>query len=415
MPWGPGKVDQLIAFIRAHFPVPADFADHVYRDLGSVPHAAATLGTAPSAASAHFGRHRGKRTGRTSVPTLPAASSPPPTRPARTGCTRGRGTVLHPEGGLNLAHGAAGVLWSLAETGTPPPEEHIDWLIDAVSALDDPRPGFYNGLSGIAYALDHLGRTDTAAEIIGRVARTPLETTGHSLYDGLSGIGLAQLHFARRLGMARLRDRALGIADRLTSRNPAASAARSPQPGLLRGESGSALLLLRLYEETGDTALLDHAEAALRRDLDRFGWNPEKPLPPEASGHIPLIASGCGGTGMVLTAYLGHRPDPYLVTVRDAIRAAADAPFLANAGLFHGRAGALLALLAMSGTDTDTHAAVQRHLDGFALHTVSHDGRPAFLGTECLRISTDLATGAAGVLLAVDAALTGRRSAIPFL
>ncbi|MFI1045897.1 hypothetical protein ACH4U3_08720 [Streptomyces griseoruber] len=48
-------------------------------------------------------------------------------------------------------------------------------------------------------------------------------------------------------------------------------------------------------------------------------------------------------------------------------------------------------------------------------HAVPHAGAPAFLGDQCLRLSTDLATGTAGVLLAVDTVLTGKDTGLPFL
>ena len=50
---------------------------------------------------------------------------------------------------------------------------------------------------------------------------------------------------------------------------PDVSGGRHPYAGLLRGSSGPALLFVRLFEETGDEALLDLAATALRQDLRR--------------------------------------------------------------------------------------------------------------------------------------------------
>ncbi|MFF7360805.1 hypothetical protein [Streptomyces sp. NPDC008125] len=48
------------------------------------------------------------------------------------------------------------------------------------------------------------------------------------------------------------------------------------------------------------------------------------------------------------------------------------------------------------------------------LYRVGYDGRPAFPGHENLRLSTDLASGADGVLLVLGAAAGGpRRAAVP--
>jgi len=58
-------------------------------------------------------------------------------------------------GGLNVAHGAAGVLYALAATGGGRYAEYEDWL---VSRATHPKPGtrlgFFDGLHGIAYVLE---------------------------------------------------------------------------------------------------------------------------------------------------------------------------------------------------------------------------------------------------------------------
>lgn len=71
--------------------------------------------------------------------------------------------------------------------------------------------------------------------------------------------------------------------------------------------------------------------------------------------------------------------------------------------------------LVSGSSDEVNESALQRHLDGFGRHVVPHQGRLAALGDQNLRLSTDLATGAAGVLLTVDAALTHRTCRLPFL
>ncbi len=137
--WGPGKVDELLDEIAREFPVGPDFADRVRHDL--------------------TGR-RGSRTIR------------PEPRPNDTGWTptdptdwpaRRRHLVdslvnvatprradrlfpgdvqqfLSPAGGLDLASGAAGVLWTLAELGEAIPDL-ADWLDRAVACRQSRRPG----------------------------------------------------------------------------------------------------------------------------------------------------------------------------------------------------------------------------------------------------------------------------------
>jgi hypothetical protein len=94
------------------------------------------------------------------------------------------------------------------------------------------------------------------------------------------------------------------------------------------------------------------------------------------------------------------------------------APFVMQAGLWQGRAGTLAALLHVlepsAGTRRSSDLAVVRHAAAFGWHAVVLDGSIGFLGDQSLRLSTDLATGTAGVLLALDTAFSDRGSALPF-
>ncbi len=88
-----------------------------------------------------------------------------------------------------------------------------------------------------------------------------------------------------------------------------------------------------------------------------------------------------------------------------------------QSGLFNGRAG-LIGYLALTGgradegrADRDGAGLLDRHRTLLALHQVPYLGRLAFPGDQLLRLSTDLATGSAGVLLALGTAFAGT----PFL
>ena len=61
-------------------------------------------------------------------------------------------------GGLNVAYGAAGVLYALAVTGAGRYPEHEEWLVKrAADPGSGTRLGFYDGLHGVAYG--YLGPT----------------------------------------------------------------------------------------------------------------------------------------------------------------------------------------------------------------------------------------------------------------
>ncbi|MEV8535706.1 class III lanthionine synthetase LanKC [Streptomyces sp. NPDC051211] len=413
--WSPDKPEELLDLITRFYPVPADFAAAVRRDLGLEETAAGADGSGADGSGAGSGGlwvvpGPGERSGWLRALGDSVLATVQQGREDRL-FPGDAEQFFTPEGGLGFAHGAAGVLWALGEAGLPVPEEHLDWLVERVRAAGDPQPGFYAGLGGIAYALDRLGRAGTARELVGRIARAPLSGLDHSLQDGLAGVGLTLLHFG-------LPDEAVQIAERLAGLPSPADRRpdRRPATGLLRGGAGTALFLLRLYEHTGDGTLLDRAAEALRTDLDGLGWRPGEPFGESATGRIPVIGAGSGGTGMVLHDLLAHRPDEELARARDAIRAATELPFLPQAGLLNGRAGTILTRIHLaSGPDrTGADPVLERHLAGLGINAVPFRGGIAFLGQECLRISADLATGSAGVLLALTAALTDRRARLPF-
>jgi len=104
--------------------------------------------------------------------------------------------------------------------------------------------------------------------------REKWQSLGPDLAGGLAGAGLNLLHFADRTGEPALRVAGMQAADLVAERSypdddSGISGGIHPYAGLMRGRSGQALLLLRAYDETGDTAYLDAAAVALRQDLAR--------------------------------------------------------------------------------------------------------------------------------------------------
>ena len=188
--------------------------------------------------------------------------------------------------------------------------------------------------------------------------------------------------------------------------------------GLLRGASGKALLFIRLYERTGDTAYLDAAEAAIDDDLHRCVTDGKGALQVDDDGWrtLPYLAGGSVGIGMVIDQFTAHRQHAEFADAARAIRLAASSGLYAQAGLFNGRAG-MIAYLAGTRDERGQEAARRvagAHVDRLAWHAVRYEGGQAFPGDMLLRLSMDLGTGAAGVLLGTAAALAPCGAALPF-
>ncbi|WP_434744293.1 class III lanthionine synthetase LanKC [Streptomyces sp. A-14] len=321
-------------------------------------------------------------------------------------------------GGQSFAYGAAGVLYALHETGAPPCAPAEDWLLRHAKDPASGSPlGFYDGLTGIAWTLHRIGRTAEAADLLGIILDQSLEGLTPGLHNGYAGIGLAFDDLARTASatdapaLSAAAARCTALAVRALVDGPP-----SPRTGLLHGASGIALLLIRRYATTGDTALLDLAAAALRRDLERCRAGDDGSLlVVEGKRLMPYVGSGSAGIAAVIDAYLAHRPDPELEAAGQALLPAALSAFYVQPGLLRGSAGLLLHLAATPLCEpADRRRAIDRHTGLLGSHALAYGGGLAFAGEQLMRLSMDLATGTAGALLALGAA-AGRPTGLPFL
>ncbi|MDG4831165.1 class III lanthionine synthetase LanKC [Solwaraspora sp. WMMD1047] len=467
----PEKAAHLADVIASHFPVPRSAFDQAIAEIVGTPAEAAAPAGAPATVPAPTGR-TADMTGPPAGTARPAgrlgAGFPAPDLDADPGrwpdlrgrlaaailasATPDRDDRLFPgdidqfrTGGLNLAYGAAGVLDTLAGTGAGRFPEHEQWLVKrALDAPSGSRCGLYDGLHGVAYALERLGRRQDALDVLDVCLNEPWEQLGPDLASGLSGVALNLAEFAARTGEPALRDAAQRAVELVTERlaadpdtdepdNPdepggtQISGGRHPYAGLTRGRTGPALMYLRFHEVTGDPALLDRAGAALRHDLRRCLLRPDGALEVnEGWRSMPYLAHGSVGIGLVLDQYLRHRPDDdRLARAAAAIRRAARSPFYAQSGLFAGRAGIIAYLAARvaaeagpagSGPDrTEDRIELAAQVRRLGWHAMPYRGSVAFPGDQLLRLSMDLATGTAGTLLALGTALSPEPVTLPFL
>jgi tRNA A-37 threonylcarbamoyl transferase component Bud32 len=425
------KAAQLAAVIATLFPVPERFLDEAVREItrGAARPARPVTGPAAPAEAADAGAGGAggpcwDRLAADIAGAIRASATPERTDRLFPGDID---QFRVPGGGLGLAHGAAGVLYALSEAvGTRVPE-YEEWLV--TQAADPPRGthlGLYDGLAGVAYTLARLGHLDAAV----RAARSCLGENwgrlGHGLYGGLSGFALAMIYVGDHAGEPGLADAGMRAAETVAAPYLAAgrgavgqrAAARAGGAvGLLRGASGKALLFIRLYERTGDPAYLNAAETAIDDDLRRCVTDGKGALQVDDGWRtLPYLAGGSVGIGMVIDQFTAHKQLEEFAGAARAIRLAASSGLYVQAGLFNGRAG-MIAYLADTRDERGQEAGRRvagAHVDRLAWHAVRYEGGLAFPGDMLLRLSMDLGTGAAGVLLGAAAALAPRGAALPF-
>jgi hypothetical protein len=424
------KAAQLAQEIAAIFPVPDGFLDEAVAEIVRVPPQVRR----PAASSARGEARAGAReddcdvrwNGLCAELVTAIRASATPHRPDRLfpgDIDQFRVTA----GGIGLAYGAAGVLYALDEAAGTRVPEYEDWLVKRVKQPQRGTPlGFYDGLSGVAWTLARLGYRDAAVRTAEICLSDNWERLGHGLFDGLSGFGLALLDLAGSAAEPAFGDAGLRAAEIVADAVRAGGSRAGGGPrdqgervpaGLMHGAAGKALLFIRAYERTGDSAWLDAAQAALAADMrqcipDRKGGLQVN----EGWRVLPYLKSGSAGIGLVIGQFLPYRPgvavdEDTFAGAASKIAVSASAAYYAQPGLFSGRAG-LLCLLA----DQDrTSPRVRDHVDRLAWHAVAYEGGLAFPGDMLMRLSMDFGTGTAGVLLSLASALAPRGAGLPFL
>ncbi|RSN58540.1 serine/threonine protein kinase [Amycolatopsis sp. WAC 04182] len=320
-------------------------------------------------------------------------------------------------GGACFGYGAAGVLYALKTVCGERHRDHERWLLDSIRREPPGRPGFYDGSYGIAYVLEELGYRDEATKLLSASATLVEQTTDHGLEGGLSGIGLTQLHFAvsrkdNEFGRQALAT-AVRLAEALETADPPGDFGRA---GLLNGWSGPALLFVRLFERTREEGWLSFADQALERDIEECVESDDGSLQVRDGETRTLPYAGVGSAGILMVAeeLAKYRPGANALKSLPGLREACRGEFVIHPGLLFGRGGLMTALAMGAEPDQRVRDAIDLHLSRLAWYAVPYKGGLAFPGNQLLRLSMDVVTGGAGVLLALAATLDGK-AALPFL
>jgi hypothetical protein len=302
------------------------------------------------------------------------------------------------------------VLLALHRAGGAVPPEYVDWLVDsALRARAEQGYGLYDGLHGAAVVLEELGRREEALEVLAR-ARSAGDPVRPGLFGGQAGVALSLCHFAQRTGDAELFEEAVRTARRLETllREGDQEGLRMPATaGILDGFGGSALLQLRLYRITGEQRYLTAARSALDWDLGHCVTMPDGTVQAKyGHRHLPYLEGGSGGMALVAREYLTHAHDPALSTFLAAVHPVCASEFVREPGLLRGRAGnfAVLGLIGDPAQDEQMLASIRK----LAWHAVHKQDGLFFPGRGLTRLSADLATGSAGILLALHTVFEGK-------
>ena len=324
-----------------------------------------------------------------------------------------RAEVVRPAGAVWLMP-ADGAPWldelsALQATGGLSRDERL-LLMSSVDRLisSAARPSLTFGLlGGLASHVELLaGQKSPGVEaLVCRLRDSLAETDDLGLRDGLAGIGLSLLaHEVRSSSPSTVR-----AVDEISRRlsNEVVSV-DTWLPGLLDGLAGIAVFHIAYARERGCAASLERARALLVQALGRCVSTPDGRLEVrDGSRTLPTLADGSAGLGLAIILYLAEVGDPELERALPGIERACSAELVIHAGLFDGRAGMMLFLVELARSERgsgETSQIVLRHAQHLRWSAVRTPEGITFPARDLERTATGLAHGAAGVLIGLDAA-----------
>jgi hypothetical protein len=318
----------------------------------------------------------------------------------------------------SVAHGVAGVARALHRlTGGLPPALD-DWL-DRAEGLDAVPPGLCYGLAGVGWTLLEAGRPDQGQELLNRALDADPATLPADMATGSAGLGTAALAGWLRTGDDRYRERAARLGDHLvaTAQDPGSglcwpgSEGRAHPNGWAYGSSGVAVFLLYLHRATGEARFGHAARRALAYEVAQLApredgglWLPGRV---GSTTFEPYWEFGGAGFGSALARFCAVTGDERLRAKLDLLVGSIVGGLAVNAGLYLGLAGLVNFALDCEHLLGSTAQNPYRDLAAgltppiLAIACRQPEGT-AFPGNGLMRFSTDLATGSAGVALALD-------------
>ncbi|MDI1465222.1 class III lanthionine synthetase LanKC [Catellatospora sp. KI3] len=313
-----------------------------------------------------------------------------------------------------VAYGTAGVVHALRQAGVALPETLLDrFRADALAAAPGLAPGLHTGAAGVARVLADCGLPDEAAALLGTADRHPLTAECATLAGGAAGVALAHLALHRYTADDRHLRRAAELAAGLASPERLDALLGPDDPtGLLHGRCGIALALLQVGTATSDPGLARRAVRLLHAELDRAS-DPDAaagllfPVSRTDRRAMPYLYCGSAGMLYAATRCLAVLADERLAAAQPRLLETARLPYTVLPGLYRGAAGLAFALAdhARLTGDPESGDAAVRAARRLFKYAIPHETGVRFMGDPQLRISAELWSGSAGVLLGLSQVL----------
>jgi serine/threonine protein kinase len=317
-------------------------------------------------------------------------------------------------GMLNLQNGGFGGILALHRLGCLTSDARA-WIERQFPTLlkDQYNNGFFTGRSGIACVLYECGYKNEAIQIIEIVINSYDEKSKDiTLRSGLSGIGIAlscigkeennqsYLNVAKKI--ARI------VSDRVeNNEEPIGTDWQSYGIGLLDGYSGVSLFLTLLYEATKNEKYLALSEMAIEKELGNARISDVDEslnlIDYKTNRGFPYLSNGSMGLGVAITALNYTNKAIYFEDDILAIIKSANHRISLEAGLTDGVSGFLLVNCFQKNA-----VILDETLCALNLFLIERSESLLMPGRMFLKLSSDLQTGVAGVILGLKSAMERR-------
>ncbi|MGG0369607.1 class III lanthionine synthetase LanKC [Priestia endophytica] len=316
-------------------------------------------------------------------------------------------------GKINVLNGGAGAALALSRSGAIE-NEVSNWietfLMDNMYSIT--QNGLFTGKSGIATTLYELGYREESLNLFNNYINN-YDLNDISLRSGMSGVGLAYISLYLEEDNNEYLKNAELIAHRIKDYIDKDGSLTvddwaAVPIGLLDGWSGVALFYTSLYSMTKNYEFYNLAKDLIERDLANTQEDKETSILQtidERERLLPYLSGGTLGIGVAIW-YLNHVTGQNLYQEElKLIINLNDIRCTFSGGLFDGAGGFLLSPLIMKDNIEVIEKNILESVDKLNLFLIRRDNTILFPGNFCYRLSDDVYSGSAGIILALNSIL----------
>ncbi|AMX00148.1 class III lanthionine synthetase LanKC [Rummeliibacillus stabekisii] len=318
-----------------------------------------------------------------------------------------------PGGQTNVLTGGTGAALALFRSGTID-NKVTNWLkndlIDKTHLENN--QGLLTGNAGIATTLYELGYREDALKLFNEVSED-FDLNDVSLRSGLAGIGLAFVSLYLEDGNNRNLEKAESIAgyieDFISSGKSLSVSDWAAVPlGLIDGWSGVSLFYSALYSITRNKEFYLRAVSLIENDLKNTqedeAVNTLQSID-EKNRLLPYLSGGTTGIGVAIW-YLNHVSDQnlYQKELKQIVNLS-NIRCTFSGGLFDGAGSFLLLPSIVQDSAERIEEEIKRATERLNLFLIHKENQILFPGNFCYRLSDDLYSGSAGIILGLKGIL----------